>query len=93
LTRRGVPEQTAKALKTYAARHVLSLQANGGRGNVRSETAPSGASRSYGGYTGAEGSSYGLLVKQLDIWGCVFTLIDRTPGLAAFSVGRKVDSH
>jgi len=36
----GIPDDTQKALKIYAVRHMLQMQANAGKGAIRSQTAP-----------------------------------------------------
>lgn len=85
-----VPEPTQKGLKLYAARHFLTLQANDGRGNIKSERAPSGAGRSFGEWTrGGERdtSPYIALVRQLDQWGCVLALLDNKSQMGMWAVG------
>ena len=79
-----VPQATIDALLTYAVRHILTIQENGGRGLVKSESAPSGASRSY--VAGQSGQTYLDLVNQLDRWGCVTGLLGTQQGVAAWSV-------
>jgi hypothetical protein len=91
----SIPEATQKALKIYAVRHMLQLQANAGKGSVRSESAPSGASRSYSGYSGGEGLSstaYGSMLLQLDTTGCVTGILQNTGSVSFMSVGRRACS-
>ena len=88
----AVPDARQRALKIYAVRHMLQMQANGGKGAVRSESAPSGASRSYSGWAGGEGlmsTSYGSLLKQLDTTGCVTGILENDGNVMILSVGRK----
>jgi hypothetical protein len=87
----AVPESRQKALKIYAVRHMLQMQANGGKGAVRSESAPSGASRSYSGWAGGDGlmsTSFGSLLKQLDATGCVTGILENSSNVMILSVGR-----
>jgi|SRR6478609_6387601 len=86
-----VPEAKQKILKIYAVRHLLAMQGNGGKGTVKSERAPSGASRSYSdwqGGTGVDASPYGAMLKQLDSTGCIVTLLESGNRMAFMSVGR-----
>jgi hypothetical protein len=88
----AVPEARQTALKIYAVRHMLQMQANGGKGSVRSESAPSGASRSYSGWAGGDGllsTSFGSLLKQLDTTGCVTGILENDGNFMMLSVGRK----
>lgn len=88
----AVPEARQTALKIYAVRHMLQMQANGGKGSVRSESAPSGASRSYAGWAGGDGlssTSFGSLLKQLDTTGCVTGILENDGNFMMLSVGRK----
>jgi hypothetical protein len=88
----AVPDARQRALKIYAVRHMLQMQANGGKGAVRSESAPSGASRSYSGWAGGDGlmsTSFGSLLKQLDTTGCVTGILENTGNVMILSVGRS----
>lgn len=88
----AVPEARQTALKIYAVRHMLQMQANGGKGSVRSESAPSGSSRSYSGWAGGDGllsTSFGSLLKQLDTTGCVTGILENDGNFMMLSVGRK----
>jgi hypothetical protein len=88
----GVDEDTANLLKTYAVRHLLALQANSGRGNVRSESAPSGAGRSFASWVqgkGLDATSYGAMLKMMDAKGCVRNVIDNDGQAAFMNVGPK----
>ena len=90
LDKNEVPDDTQRALKLLAVRHLLALQATGGRGNVTSESAPSGASRSYAKYTGTNGTYYGDLLKSLDLYGCLTRVIDANHvKVGLWSVGGK----
>lgn len=83
----AVPDDVQSALKVYAARHVLYLQSNSGRGGVTSESAPSGASRSYGKWSGKGGSPFYGLIEQLDQYGCIKALFENSQNLWLRSVG------
>lgn len=90
LTANDVADDEGRVLKIYAVRHMLVLSANSGSGTVRSQTAPSGASQSYGGWKQGEGlnsSPYGNLLKQLDVYGCVTKLLENDANLLMWSVG------
>lgn len=87
----AVTDARQRALKIYAVRHMLQMQANGGKGAVRSESAPSGASRSYSGWAGGDGllsTSFGSLLKQLDTTGCVTGILENSSNVMILSVGR-----
>lgn len=92
LTGNAVPEKTQDLLKKYAVRHLLLLQANAGQGEVTSQSAPSGASRSFNRWTGTPGldaTRYGSLLTQMDRYGCVRGLIENTHRAALFVSGPK----
>lgn len=85
----SVPEAKQRALKIYAVRHMIAMQANSGKGTVTSEHAPSGASRSYSSWkgVGVNATPYGNLLKQLDTSGCIVALLENTQQMAFMSVG------
>lgn len=83
----GVPDDLQSALKVLAARHIAYMQSNSGRGGVTSESAPSGASRSYGRWTGNGGSPYYGLIEQMDQTGCIKALFENQANLWLRSVG------
>lgn len=85
-----VSDAKQRILKLYAVRHMLWMQSNGGRGNVTSEHAASGASRSYSAWrgVGVNASPYGANLKQLDSSGCLVNLIENDGAhLAMMSIG------
>ena len=88
----GVPDDIGKALKRLAVAHVAQLMSNGGRGAVTSESAPSGASRSFAAWATGKGlyaTAFGQLLKAQDRTGCVtgFLEADAGPSLFIGSVG------
>lgn len=88
----SVPESKQKILKIYAVRHMLTMQANSGAGIVKSRTAPSGASQSFATWQGqgVQGTSYGALLKQLDVYGCVVSILENdTNKVGIYSVGGR----
>lgn len=88
----GVSDDRQRMMKIYAVRHMCYMQTNGGRGNVTSQTAPSGASQSFSAWkgVGVNASPYGNLLKQLDKSGCVVGLLENDgPQLAIMSIGGK----
>jgi hypothetical protein len=74
-----VSDNNAKLLKIYGVRHLLTLQANAGLGTVKSQGAPSGASRSFNSVSGATeeilSTFYGKTIKQMDKFGCLPRLL------------------
>lgn len=84
----SVSSDIQKALKIYGARHILSMQANSGRGEVTSESAPSGASRSFASRK-VDSSPFYSLLKQLDKYGCVIGQLENEARISIRSVGRK----
>jgi hypothetical protein len=87
LDRYQVAEAVQKALKLYAIRHALFMQANSGQGALTSQSAPSGASRSFGRWAGRGGSPYWGLLEQTDQTGCLIRLLRKRPNLGAWTVG------
>lgn len=85
----GVADAVGRQLKIYAVRHVLTLTANGGRGQVTSEGSASGASRSFKAFDGSRltGTPYGAALAAMDTTGCVTALFAARSGLAFLSVG------
>lgn len=87
----GVPNAVGVLLKTYAIRHMLSGTANGGAGQVVSQTAIGGASRTFKatGTSGFGSTPSGALLEQLDRWGCVTAILSGNPGIFMASVGPR----
>ena len=87
----AVSENKQKALKIYAVRHMLALQENDGRGKATSESAPSGASRSFASWQGKDlgATRFGSLLKQLDSFGCVTSLLESTARAGIRSIGPR----
>jgi len=90
----SVASDVQKALKIAGVRHMLVLAgaSASGKGAVTSESAPSGASRSYKAPDGGSGlmaTSYGALLKQLDKHGCVVNQIENQVRQQIRSIGRK----
>lgn len=81
---KDVPSETGQMLKVYLVRHILVSQENLGRGTAISESAPSGASRSFAQPSG-ENTKFSKLIDQIDRWGCVRKLLRR--GSEAFIRG------
>ena len=86
LDKNKVADDIQRILKLTAVRHLLWGQSNQGRGTVTSESAPSGASRSYGQWKG-EGSPYWDTLKMADVTGCVRGVIDNKSQLRFMNVG------
>lgn len=72
----GVPDATQDLLKLYAVAHMVYMAS---RGNVKSESSPTGASRSYrdAGDNDLTGSQWGNLLLSLDQYGCVTNILQR----------------
>ena len=86
MTAKGVPAALGKTLKIYLVKHVLQLERGG---SVSSETAVSGASRSFATVSGLQGTSYGKLLSQMDKAGCVLALISNNGTVQLRSAGRR----
>lgn len=70
----AVPDSTQELLKLYGAAHLVYAAT---RGNVTSETSPTGASRSYrDGGTSLSSSPWGGLLASIDQYGCVTSLLN-----------------
>lgn len=91
LAANGVSDDKGKTLKIYAVRHMLTLASGSVSGTVKSQSAPSGAARSFGGWTqqgeGLASTSYGALVRQLDTYGCLTTILENNVNLNIMSIG------
>lgn len=85
----GVADAVGQTLKVYAVRHVLTMTANGGRGQVTSEGSASGANRSFKAFDGSRlsGTPYGAMLSAMDATGCVTALFAARAGIAFMSVG------
>ncbi len=86
LDNNDVSEAMQKLLKVLGARHFLSMQINGGRGVVKSESAPSGASRSFS-FSGGSDTAYLQTLKSIDAYGCVSGLFENTEKIFLDVVG------
>lgn len=90
LTGATVPDDLGKLMKVYASRHMLTLAANGGAGNVTQQSSASGASRSFAGWAkgrGINSTAYGAMLAQLDKTGCLTGLVAGDSGILLRSVG------
>jgi len=89
----SVSASKQEMLKIAAVRHMCVMMgaSASGKGAVTSETAPSGASRSYKAPSGMglESTSFGALLKQFDSFGCITALLENTANLSIRSVGRR----
>ena len=72
---RGVPESTQRILKINAVGHLATLAAGG---QIKSQSAPSGASRSFSVPTGSglASTTWGATLKSLDRHECLVKLLD-----------------
>jgi len=88
-----VSVSTQEMLKLSAVRHMLTLMSgsSSGKGAVTSESAPSGASRSYRPPQSANlnATSYGALIKQLDKFGCITSKLENNQYTSLRSIGRR----
>lgn len=90
LTGADVADDLGKLMKIYAARHLLSLTANGGSGSVTQQSSASGASRTFAGWAKTRGlgaSAHGAMLAQLDRTGCLTGLLASDSGLFLRAVG------
>ena len=85
----GVADAIGQTLKTYAVRHILTLTANSGAGQVTQQSSASGASRTFKAFEGSRltGTPFGAALAALDSTGCVTGLFSSNSGLAFMSVG------
>lgn len=85
----GVADAVGQMLKVYSVRHLLTLTANGGRGQVTSEGSASGANRAFKAFDGSRltGTPYGAALSAMDSTGCVTALFAARAGVAFLSVG------
>lgn len=85
----GVADVVGQMLKTYAVRHILSLTANSGAGQVTQQSSASGASRTFKTFEGSRlsGTPFGAALSAMDKTGCVTGLFASSAGLAFMSVG------
>ena len=91
LTANNVAEPTCKLLKLYAVAYQL-VEANGGE--VVSQRGQSGASRTLANQQGEglEKNRFGRLLKNLDQYGCVTSLVDNS-GTWLFAASIGPDSY
>ena len=90
MTRNSVPDVIGQRLKVLAVRHMASLVGiDGSGGQVVSQRAQSGASRTFKEADADQGTHYGGLLRQLDSWGCVLGLIENNANFTLRSIGRR----
>lgn len=72
----NVDDATQELLKLYAVAHMVYMAS---RGNVTSESSPTGASRSYrdGGNGDLSGSQWGGLLLSMGAYGCVTSILQK----------------
>lgn len=87
----GIDTDTGKLLKLYAIRHILTMTANAGQGQVTSQNSASGAARSFKAFDGAglSGTPFGSMLQEMDVSGCVSGLFAGNPGMFLRSVGPR----
>ncbi|WP_106478111.1 DUF7370 family protein [Phytohalomonas tamaricis] len=91
LDKNKVPDETQRLLKINAVAHLMTL-AQGGQ--IRSQSAPSGASRSFATPTGQgiELTNWGSMLKTLDRYGCITSLLENDkerPMVMSVGPGRR----
>ena len=86
LTRNEVADPVGQQLKRLFVRHMATIQRDGGA--ITSEKAVSGASRGYGEMKNSE-TGYLNSLKQLDSYGCVYSLAVSNAPLQLRSIGRR----
>lgn len=87
LDKHNVPDDVQKTLKLYAIGHMSYLVTGG---QIKSQSAPNGASRSFAVPTGVglASTTWGALLKSLDKWGCISNLLTNDqPKPMVLSVG------
>lgn len=91
LDARNVSDNTQRLLKLYAIGHMGTLNAGG---QIRSQSAPSGASRSFAVPTGQgiNSTTHGATLKSLDRYGCIVGMLEADvpkPFIASIGPGRR----
>ncbi|WP_417861853.1 hypothetical protein [Vreelandella venusta] len=87
LDKQSVPDDVQKTLKLYAIGHMSYLVTGG---QIKSQSAPNGSSRSFAVPTGVglASTTWGSLLKSLDKWGCISNLLTNDqPKPMVLSVG------
>lgn len=82
----GIPDATIKVMKQYAVAHMIETS---NRGDVKSQGAPSGASRSFRDGKGLAGTQYGMTLQQMPAYFCIESIIDNTSNLYFMSINPK----
>ncbi len=93
LDKNSVPESTCKLLKLYAVRHMCTLMVESGRGTIKSQGAPSGASRSFNAWSGegVTSTTYGSMLSQMDENGCVTDIFRNDNNYDLLTIGEDND--
>lgn len=91
LDKNKVPENAQRLLKLYAIGHMGTLNEGG---QIRSQSAPSGASRSFAVPTGQgiNSTTHGATLKSLDRYGCITRLLENDiagPFIASIGPGSR----
>ncbi|MCC4288513.1 DUF7370 family protein [Vreelandella aquamarina] len=91
LDKHRVPDDVQRTLKLYGVGHMAAL-ASGGQ--IRSQSAPNGASRSFAvpSGVGLASTTWGALLKSLDQWGCIANLLENDqpkPMILSAGPGRR----
>ena len=83
LTNYTLADDDIKNLKLFAVAHIITLTE---RGDIASQSAPNGASRSFRQNIGIRNTSYGMALESLVGGSCVVSVIDNTNSIAVMSI-------
>lgn len=81
-----LPDETIKVMKQYAVAHMIETSS---RGDVKSQSAPSGASRSFRDGKGLSGTNYGMTLEMMTGYSCIQAVIDNTQTLYLRSINPR----
>ncbi len=81
-----LPDDTIKVMKQYAVAHMIETSS---RGDVSSQSAPSGASRSFRDRKGLQGTNFGMTLEMMTGYSCIQSVIDNTQTLYLRSINPR----
>lgn len=79
----SLADDDVKNLKLFAVAHIITLTE---RGDITSQSAPNGASRSFRQNIGIRSTSYGMALESLVGGSCVVSVIDNTNSVSVMSI-------
>lgn len=79
-------DEEIQTMKLYAVAHMIETSS---RGDIKSQGAPSGASRSFRDGTGLAGTQYGMTMQMMTGYTCLEAIIDSSNTLFFKSISPK----